>query len=282
MYCHVCGSKIPDGDMFCPACGAGQRTSKTTQHTDTTEQKPMFRAGVAEPLRDFYTVRKVLTIFGGLVLVALVILWFYYLSEGRESSLIPYFMIGIVRSMGTLAVAIWQLLVLNELRSYEERYGKVILLVLLSSVFSVVSAFAKDNFGLVIVFSLLNTAVDIWAYYHLCRAFSNLARPWDSGIADAWSFVFGLYVVIQASSFFIRMVLSLDGGHYSEWIHIVFLSCLVSAAGVARFVYELVYIKKTIGVFERGRNSDDIERMQGLGGDSHEVQQLQRAASGRQ
>ena len=234
----------------------------------------MFRAGVAEPLRDFYSARKFLMVLDGLVLVALVILLFYCASEKYGFSLIPYYVIGIFQSVFTLAVVIWQVIVLNELKSYEERFGKVILYILLGSVFSVISAFAKNNFGLVVVFSLLKTAIDIWAYYHLCGAFSDLTRPWDDGISDEWSILFSLYVVIQVSSFFVHIFISMDNNYWSDGIHFILLSCLVAVAGVARFIYELVHIKKTIGVFERTRYSVEGELKKGSGGDGHEMQQL--------
>lgn len=38
MYCHECGTQLPDGAMFCPNCGTGTGSAASTTQGSTAEQ----------------------------------------------------------------------------------------------------------------------------------------------------------------------------------------------------------------------------------------------------
>ena len=268
MICHVCGAKIPDGEMFCPRCGAGQQSSETVPknraavYTATASQKPRMRVDVVEPLESFYSARKALVILSGLMVVALMALLVflnvtsYYRYEAHRGFLSIYPVVVMVQTGFAFFVVIWQFVLLIELKSFEERFGKVVLFMVLGAMISLVSAFWRsDNIALVVVLEILKTAFLIGAYYHMCGAFSALTRSWDEGLADKWSYIFVIYAIIYALAFFVTLVIrSTDKSDYG-WIILFILSFIEAIAVLVQSVYELLLIKKTVELFERGGGS---------------------------
>ena len=267
MYCRICGAQVPDGDAFCPECGARQRSVEPEQNIGGNVQQPRMRTGVLEPLRSFYSARKILLVLGGIMVgVTLLMLYFvitgmesfygyYYASESLANYLNFYAVIMIIQALIILAVAIWELVLLNQLKAYEERFGQVVVFILLGVLISVIDAFSKDeNTGLKVILTLADAAFGILAYYHLCGAFADLTRPWDRSLADKWDFIFKLYLGVQALAFLSGIILGINAGNPGSWGFVYFLLLVSTAASFAVSVYELKHIKKTIGLFERGHS----------------------------
>jgi uncharacterized membrane protein YecN with MAPEG domain len=269
MICHVCGAQIPNGEMFCPQCGAGQQSSgprpenRATVYTETASQKSWIRLGVKEPLEAFYSARKALAILSGIMIGALVVLLVYLIATSHHAYEIfdgfpaVYLVLEIIQIGITFFVVIWQAVQLIELKSYEERFGKVVLFMAFGVMISLASAILlKNKSGLVWVLDILKTAFVIGAYYHLCGAFSALTRPRDSGMADKWSVIFVFYSIVQVLSFFSMFVLRLyDDRSRDDWL-LLFFFCFADAVAVfAMYIYELILIKKSIELFERGNES---------------------------
>ena len=81
MYCRICGAQVPDGDVFCPECGARQRAAEPVQNSGGNVQQPGMRTGVLEPLRPFYSARKILLVLGG-IMVGVTLLMLYFVITG--------------------------------------------------------------------------------------------------------------------------------------------------------------------------------------------------------
>jgi len=266
MICHVCGAQIPNGEMFCPQCGAGQQSSgprpenRATVYTETTSQKSWIRLGVKEPLEAFYSARKALAILSGIMIGALVVLLVYLIVTSHRAYkiyngfLAVYHVLEIVQIGIMFFVVIWQAVLLIELKSYEERFGKVVLFMAFGVMSSLASAILlKNKSGLVWALDILKTAFVIGTYYHLCGAFSALTRPRDSGMADKWSGIFVFYSIVQVLSFFSMFVLRLNDDRIrDDWL-LLFFFCFAEVVAVfAMYIYELILIKKSLELFERG------------------------------
>ena len=267
MYCRVCGAQVPDGDVFCPECGTRQHAAAAAPDNGGAAQQPGMPMSIVQPLGSFYTARKVILILSGIMvgMSLLMVLFvmtglksfygYYYETESLIGFLGFYAVITLIQALVMLAIAIWQLILLNEMKHYEERFGKVVIYMLLGVMLSMISAFAsKENVGLRAVLTILEAAFEILAYYHLCGAFADLTRPWDRDLADRWDFIFKLYIGIQVLGFLSGLIIGFNATNYSNWVGIYFFAFIVAAAGFGQSIYELKHVKKTLELFQRGRS----------------------------
>lgn len=89
MYCHECGTQLPDGAMFCPNCGTGTGSAASTTQGSTAEQPhtpsepaaaPTMGAAPTAPVRHRHFPFG--TIVAAVILVAAV--WMLFTNYGNR------------------------------------------------------------------------------------------------------------------------------------------------------------------------------------------------------
>ena len=269
MYCRVCGCQMPDNDVFCPECGTRQKTqeSATPVGSGWGGSQPMpvqNNVGLIEQLQSLYTARKVPVILGAIMTgLALLLVYFvltgvhsfygYYYADESLTGFINFMAVMlIINAVAMLIIGIWQLVILNNLKYFEERFGKAFLYTIFNVLIGFLSAFASGT-GAKLVFAIAEIVIGMLASYHFCGAFADITRPWDRSLADKWDFVFKLYIADLIVGFLSGIIIGFCSDDPGNWGGVYFFSFVASAFSFAVAIYELKKIKETIYLFQKQR-----------------------------
>ena len=274
MFCYNCGAAIPEGRDTCMSCGATQSRPVAVQYggaqggmasaQNSADAWAQRVRGAEQPLNSIRGCRIagmiIAAIICGAALIYLSALlhdvekvsygsWgsYYVLSDSYKAKEGLYNVITLICGLAGIFVTICTLVAYNNMKRFEDRYGTVFTLALVSIITGLAETFCKDSVK--ILFSLADAVVEILLYYHFCGAMADITRPLNRDHASKWDNLFKMYVAYCALSFVSGLIIVACATSLSSLRGAMIFFTLILAGAFAIAVYEVRLLKDSVGIF---------------------------------
>ena len=297
MTCFTCNALIPDGAQTCPRCGAkiaapGAQGNNTSQWSNTPGQAPanqwsnMPAQAPASPwsnmagqsynrvneqrrflLESSDAIKKVFFLRLGYMLiyaVSLVLALLSYFSplfimqHKFLTSTLPNILVGI-----NIILMVLLLIVLSDLKNYEERFGRALAYGAVTILFSATQFFNIENDTVALLISITSYICGILFMYHYCGSFSDLTESVDEGVSRKWELQLRIYLgaVLLHIAYVLYVYFSMKNAISAYNIYkaltitnrAVLLALILAALDFVVVLVEVIIISKTYKSFEEER-----------------------------
>ena len=290
MTCFTCNALVPEGAQTCPRCGAklvadgnaqngtqwgnmpgqangsqwgnmpGQAnvspwSNMVNQPRNLANEQKQFIVESSGSIKKVFMIRAGHTISYAVALVLALLSYFSPMFMMRNRFLaetLPQILTGV-----NITLTVLLLIVLSDLRGYEERFGKTLAYGAVSIAFSASQFFTINNQTVALLIAITNALCGFMFMFHYCGSFKDLAESVDEGIAAKWELMLRLYLGTMllhiASVMYLYFAIKNTTSVYKLLTladRTVLFALILAALDFLLLIVEVVIISKTYKSFE--------------------------------